>query len=1032
MDSQDPPGGPHFFADRVKEDPRSEGVSTLLFDPQAESEASNQAIQLVAAQAVQPVVVPQPQPQPPQPGAAVPGQEPPATKSPVTTQILDNLGSMVIIGEPEDIEAIVKVVEMLKGISQQSETEIRIFPLQKGDATSITNTLNIVYQRLVVGASAVTRLPQTQQVQQASILILPLPRFNAILIGAPKSRMQDIEENIKKLDVALGTEGRVVIYPLKRGSSDRIAAVLTQLYAQRYPGESTGQNQIVIQSDAKSNSLLVQASPADQEEIARLVEYLEKSVSSVINELRIVPLKNATALELATMLQQALREAAGSVTPAGAAPGQRPQQQQIPGQLGQFGQFGQAGQIPGLPGGVATGAAADGKGMSLRFVSDTLGGRAFEAGLLDEIIVYPDTRTNSLIILAPPQSIELINAIIKELDVPPTAQAEIKVFQLKRADATGMLQILQQIYYGTARQGAQGQFGAQPFGAAGAPFGQAAAGLAGQRMPFAFQTAEGPSQIELRFGLDQRTNTLIVAGTRGDLVLVEAIINRLDSAELRERKDDVYRVRNSDANSLATTLSNYLRTVSQVLQIGDQTPFPQMEREVVIVPEPITNSLIISATSRYYADVMRLIERLDYEPPQVVIQVLIAEVILDNREEFGMEWGVQTPLLFQRSVIPATTSSFTTPFTPQGVSVTSNVAVGNPGFNFNTTNPLGNVVVSPSAIGAQGLTNLGLGRASSEAGVGGFVFSAGSDAVNVLIRALKIQGKIEVLSRPQISVLDNQSASFQAGQEVPIINGFNVNFNNQLTPIVTYRPVGVVLAVQPRVTPDGHIVLRVDPQISSLSTSTVNLGNDVFAPIINTTNASTTISAMDGQTVVIAGLISRADGRNERKIPYLGDLPWVGAAFRFRTHTIVKRELLILLTPRVVRNREEAERIKFEEACKMDWALHDVERIHGPIGVDPTLEPMQQGPGSAPMGTEPLPLPNKVVPQPSSTPRPGPDGSSSLLPALPANADHIQQTTLIPKPASAASAPVLPSAFSPPSIHVSGPTDVPLFKEPRP
>ncbi len=1048
LETESPPGGPHFFADRVKEDPRSLGVSQLLYDPQQDSNAET-VIKTVSAQSQSPSTsaqqpTTQTQPQTPQPGTGGQGTQPPATKQPVTTQILDGLGSMVIIGEPEDIEAIIRVIESLKLISQQSETEIRIFPLKKGDATSISNTLNTVYQRLVVGASAITRAPQTQQNQQASILILPLPRFNAILIGAPKSRMKDIEDNINKLDISLGKEGRVVFYPLKRGSSDRIATIITQLYSQRYPGEVAGQNQIVVQSDSKTNTLIIQASPADQEEIARLVEYLEHTVSNVINELRIIPLKNATATELSTILQQALREAAGtpsqpsSTTPTQQGPGA---QGQLPGQGGQFGQFGQFGQQGRLPGqttgtGTSTAQAGDNKGMSLRFVSPTLGGRAFESGLLDEIFVYPDTRTNALIILAPPQSIELINAIVKELDVPPTAQAEIKVFQLKRADATGMLQILQQIYYGNARTGTTGgAFGNQPFGGGFGNFGQTG-GMTGQRMPFAFQTAEGPSQVELRFGLDQRTNTLIVAGSRGDLVLVEAIINRLDSAELRERKDDVYRVRNSDANSLATTLSNYLRSVSQVMSIGDQTPFPQMEREVVIVPEPITNSLIISATSRYYADVMRLIERLDYEPPQVVIQVLIAEVTLDNREEFGMEWGVQTPLLFQRSVIPATTSNFTNPFTPQGVSVTSNVAVGNPGFNFNTTNPLGNVVVSPSALGAQGITNLGVGRASADAGVGGFVFSAGSDAVNVLIRALKIQGKIEILSRPQISVMDNQTASFQAGQDVPYVNGFNVNLNNQLTPIVSYRSIGIVLSVQPRVTPDGHVVMRVDPSISSLSTSTVNLGNNTFSPIFNVTQASTTISALDGQTVVIGGLIASIDNRNERKLPYLGDLPWVGAAFRFRTHSIQKRELLILLTPRVVRNREEAERVKNEEACKMDWALHQVERMHGPIGLEPTLDPMPNGQMTVPetkpappVGTETLPnAPQKVVPNVG----PKPTGSTQFVPPTNGNKPDANQTSYANGAPSNQSAPVLPSAFSPPVITTNGSNYVPLFKEPRP
>src|SRR4029079_1377237 len=86
---------------------------------------------------------------------------------------------------------------------------------------------------------------------------------------------------------------------------------------------------------------------------------------------------------------------------------------------------------------------------------------------------------------------------------------------------------------------------------------------------------------------------------------------------------------------------------------GFLTAYADFEREVVIVPEPLTNKLLISATPRYYADIMRLIEELDSELPQVVIQVLIAEVDLNNLEELGVEIGLQSPVLFQRSITGA-------------------------------------------------------------------------------------------------------------------------------------------------------------------------------------------------------------------------------------------------------------------------------------------------------------------------------------------------------------------------------------------
>ena len=171
-----------------------------------------------------------------------------------------------------------------------------------------------------------------------------------------------------------------------------------------------------------------------------------------------------------------------------------------------------------------------------------------------------------------------------------------------------------------------------------------------------------------------------------------------------------------------------------------------------MVPEPVTNKLLISATPRFYDEVVRLIQELDAEAPQVMIQVLIAEVDLTGNEEFGVEIGLQSPVLFNRSVTPF--GSFIGPngsvnfanaaggLVPPGVTVNSSInPAAQPGFNFNNPAlPLGNnPVVQPGTVGFQGLSSLGVGRVSPTSGVGGFVFSAGSDSFNLLIRALKTQ-----------------------------------------------------------------------------------------------------------------------------------------------------------------------------------------------------------------------------------------------------------------------------------------------------
>src|SRR5262249_47239695 len=351
------------------------------------------------------------------------------------------------------------------------------------------------------------------------------------------------------------------------------------------------------------------------------------------------------------------------------------------------------------------------------------------------------------------------------------------------------------------------------------------------------------------------------------------------------------------ANSLNTFLTNSINVYKTA---GLINAFQDVEREVVMVPDPITNKLLISATPQIFTDVMRLVAELDADIPQVVIQVLIADVSLTGSEEFGVEIGLQSPVLFNRSIFPATgfggnfTSSFTASTAagpsvlPSGVSVTGtqNPAT-NLGLNFNNpaqglgTNP----VVNPGVVGFQGLGSLGVGRVSPTSGIGGFVFSAASDSFSLLIRALKTQGRIDILSRPQVQTLDNQSARVFVGQNFPIIQGSTINAQGFAQAAVNYEPVGVELLVTPKISPDGKILMRVTPTVSTPQTTTVAVGNGIFAVAVNQETVDTTVVAQDGETVAIGGLIQQNDTKSENKIPWFGDLPLVGAAFRYRTQS---------------------------------------------------------------------------------------------------------------------------------------------------
>ncbi|MFO0879228.1 MAG: secretin N-terminal domain-containing protein [Gemmataceae bacterium] len=1109
-DARQPDGGRDFFERRVTDDPQQ----SLLYDPQQEQPAAHAAQPVQADTGTGPIHPVRHE----GPGAPAGGEltaaaaaPPPAPATPaetiagpranVTVEPLEQLGVIVISGNtPADVDAVLQIISTLQKYGAVGDYKTELLTLEQADATSLSSYLTEFYRRVVVGPSGNTRAATTTTIsgpggqtieQLASVVLLPFPRFNSILVSAPRSRLDEIVKQIKMFDKPTTQDARPMAFPLKKAPASRVGTQIQNFYNSRYAGtETLAQNQIRITWDDSTNTVFVQAAPSDLAEIKDLIEYIDTNPSSAVHELRIVPLRNGLADEVANLILRAVSQGViptsagtgGGIVPTlgggqggfGGVPGVGGGfggQGGLGGLFGGGGGLGGAGglgagrapQTAGLPasaGATAGSAGGQTKFTSLRFISALRSGKIVESGFLEDIRLTPDVRTNSIILSAPAKTIDLLMSLIKELDVPPASRAEINIFPLKKSDAATMAATIQQLFLGTGSLPTQtggGGAGGGSFGIPGAGGGipglggagsfpgtsglLGGAGGIGALRPLALALGginpEGAPVIDLRLTIDQRTNSLIVAGSRNDLETIEAIITRLEDSDVQLRRNEVVVLQNSTAVDLARALNDFLSQTLQVYQRGGQlTPFQDIEREVVVVPEPITNKLLVSATPRYYPDIMRLIYELDAELPQVVIQVLIADVSLSNNEEFGVEIGLQSPVLFERSVFPALglnsgTTSFTNPnnvtnvfgiTTPPGVTVNSS---SNPatllGYNFN--NPVvglgNNPLVRRDIVGFQGLGNLGVGRVSPTANVGGFVFSAASDSFNLLIRALKQQQRIEILSRPQIMALDNQAAQIAVGQSVPTVQGQAVSVGIAQNNVI-YRDVGVILNVIPKINPDGKVTLRVTPQISSVSPELLPLGNGLQAPVFNQQIIDTTIIARDGETVAIGGLITRNDSKNENKIPMLGDLPYLGSLFRYRTQSKEKRELLVILTPHIVRNRMEAERILAEESRRMDWTIGEVIKTHGMTGMHPLFPPPPAPPAA---GAVDGALPAPLTPTDPTLPPPvgGPAIPSVNDPVVPSTSNEPQ----LPRPR-----PMAPGTTpSGPALPNPGPTSPPL---PRP
>jgi type II secretory pathway component GspD/PulD (secretin) len=1046
-----PDGGPDFFEHGVKDDPQSFSLYDPRLDPtptdldmiralavgRAPEALADELLAIAAGEQVQP-----------------PGQSPitnsqsvPAPRNAVTAEVLPELGYIIISAQnPADVLATERIIKIIVDGSKGAEVNYKIFHLKYADATSVTATLNQLFSRVNVNSNGTGRIiqgsPQTnintpggnisagQNIPAQNLVLLPLLRFNAIFVAAPKSRMDDIEKKLLDLDRPTAEISRAQPFPLKKASAARVASLVNTFYAAR--GESQNVNQIRITEDDTTNTVFVQAAPADMEDIRRLIEHLDRTPTGAINDLRIYHLKIALADELSNLLVSAIAQ---GVLSTGTTPTVAPTGGGIGG--GGIGGIGGIGGFAGGAGGAAAarpataGAAGGGttaiagaggtpvtKNVGLHFIG--LAG-AVDGLVLEDIHITPDLRTNSLIISANERTMPMIWKLIEELDVAPTARAEIKIFPLKRADATALETILQNMFFGTttnvpgsgtvtnssAGGTATGAGAAPAGGGGGGGAGITGSGALGQSGPvprailqLPGQPAEGAPLVELHITADPRTNSLIVAGGRNELLVIDAIILRLDEAPIAERMDEVVHIKNASAADVATALQNFIVAKLRIeVNTSQLNAYQEMLRDMIVIAEPFTNKLLISATPKYFGELMRLIKELDAQPPQVVIQVMIAEVDLSSTEEFGVEIGLQSPVLFQRGIFPnpasgfaatGTTVNFANSSTEQVVG-TANGTVNpfaNPGFSFNASPnfpALGNnPLASPGVVGVQGVGNLGVGRADSN-GLSGFVFSAASNSFNLLVRALKTQGRIDILSRPQIMTLDNQTATINIGQQIPYVGSTTLVAGGLSQQNIERVIVGVNLQVTPRITAeDGTVLMRVTPSVSSPVATQINLGNGILATAFNVQQVDTTVQARDGETVCIGGLITKNETKNENKIPVLGDLPFFGALFRYRTQQRAKTELLVIMTPHIVHSKMDVERILGEEARRMDWIMSDVLRTHGTYGMEPAIP--KKDPSGAQGGANCAPgaLPGGEMEGPAPVPMTAPPSAPmSRLPGQP-------------------------------------------------
>lgn len=323
-----------------------------------------------------------------------------------------------------------------------------------------------------------------------------------------------------------------------------------------------------------------------------------------------------------------------------------------------------------------------------------------------------------------------------------------------------------------------------------------------------------------------------------------------------------------------------------------------------IYVDPDTHNIVVTSDAITAEQISNVIASLDEPKPQVLIKVVFMEVDLNNASAIGVQ-GSYTGGSLGSSLAQVT--GFVTNYSVQNITTTSS------GGGTVTTPTVVPTSITPTHQSFNMANSFGLPQSlSSATGSGGLYQVLGNDFTATL-QAVATAGKAQVLSRPSVLARDGQLAQIVVGQSIYLPSGVTFTSSGTVTyPTIngSYQNVGIILNVTPYIGDDSLVEMIVQPETSSIDTSSPGqviatgglVGTPIFAPNLDVRSADTVVVTPDAQPVVIGGLISSTKSSADSKVPILGDIPILGNLFKFSSKSVGKTELLIFLTPHIVQS----------------------------------------------------------------------------------------------------------------------------------
>jgi general secretion pathway protein D len=696
------------------------------------------------------------------------------------------------------------------------------------------------------------------QISTPQARLWPDRSANRLIVSASKSKQAEVQRLVDILDTDKPEDVAMRVLPLRHVSATDLMRELSPIYQRR--GGGSRKESVEIGANERSNSLLILSSLANFKEIENIVTDLD-SEDAQEKAVRTFTLKNADAQDVAKQLQELTRKQDSSRNP-----------------------------------------------YYYIFSSSSS-----DDGSKKQMSVVADRRRNAIVVQAPPAEIEGIASIVEELDQPVTDDSLApRIYHLKYVSAADIEDVLNELFLKRQQQRSYFYY------------------YDDYQEPAADRDV-GRLYGKVRITSEPHSNSLIVtSNSKENLAAVEEVLKQLDQPS--EAGESTLRVnlQFAKAINLANSLnilfakngSPPLRQVAQPGQPQAQQNFPQPQQQasgtaqagfelekkasedpyypwlggqpdnprstdgraatrpvsdlvgrVRVVADSRSNSLLISANVHFFPQLLKLVNELDARTDQVLIEAKIVEVATDYMDRLGVRWSPDGSSVFtaedlDNSIIVSSQGSY-----QQGFGGTTRV----------------NSPPVPGTDLAQTLTQLRSGVLSSTVNL------------DFLIQFLKKRTNARVLAEPQVNIRDNETGRLFVGQQVPIPDNNQVSGLGTTTTSFTYKDVGVVLAVTPHINSAGDVELAIHAESSTVVPGATVLGGSVF----DTRNFRTDLTAKNGETLVLGGIIQTLVSDTLRKTPILGDIPGLGWAFKKRDKTSREVEMMVFLRPKVTRSEED-------------------------------------------------------------------------------------------------------------------------------